>query len=123
MTQGEIAGTTWLGPPRWYTTGRNGSQVAFVVIHYTAGAEGRTAAENGVAYDKTRPRTGAASTHFFADADSTPQEVLLKDQAWAAFRNGNELGVQIEICGTLQTREQWLDPISAATLANAARVT
>lgn len=121
MTQGEIPGTTWLGPARWYSTGRDGCQVAFVVIHYTAGAEGRTAAESGAAYDKRRP--DQVSTHFFADSDSVVQEVKLADRAYAAFGNGNRLGVQMEICGTLQTYAQWLDPVSAATLANAARAT
>ncbi len=118
---GEIPGTTWMGPARWFTRGRDGCEVAFVVIHYTAGAEGRTAAETGVAYDKRRP--DRVSTHFFADQDSTPQEVKLADMAYAAYGTGNRLGVQIEICGTLQSRQQWLDPVSTATLINAARIT
>lgn len=121
MASGEIDGTTWLGPARWYTSGRDGKAIRFVVIHYTAGAEGRTAAEDGAAYDKRRP--DKVSTHFFADQDSVVQEVRLADQAYAAFGKGNRLGVQIEICGTLQTRAGWLDPVSDATITNAARVT
>lgn len=118
--QAEVPGATWLGPARWFTRGRVGPGVRFVVIHYTAGAEGRTAAENGASYDRRRP--DRVSTHFFTDADSIVQEVLLADTAYAAFHNGNALGVQIEICGTLQTRDQWLDPVSDATLTNTARL-
>lgn len=116
----EIPGATWLGPARWYSTGRDGKAPRFIVIHYTAGAEGRTAAEDGAAYDKRRP--DQVSTHFFVDADSIVQEVLIKDRAYAAFTKANRLGIQIEICGTLQTRAQWLDPVSDATLTNTARL-
>lgn len=119
--EGQYSGSTWAGPARWYTTGRNGRAVRFVVIHYTAGAEGRTAAENGAAYDRRRP--DKVSTHYFADADSVVQEVLEGNQAYAAFRDGNEHGVQIELCGTVQTREQWLDATSLATLQHAAGLT
>lgn len=92
----------------------------FIVIHYTAGAEGTKAAEDGHQYDTTR--TDGTSCHFFTDADSIFQEVDTNDRAHSALYNGNGKGIQIEMCGTLQTRAQWLDPVSAATIWNTAKV-
>lgn len=92
----------------------------FIVMHYTAGAEGPNTAENGHQYDTTR--TDGTSCHFFVDSDSIFQEVDTNDRAHSALYNGNGKGIQIEMCGTLQTRAQWLDPVSAATIWNAAKV-
>lgn len=92
----------------------------FIVIHYTAGAEGPNAAENGHQYDTTRQ--DGTSCHFFTDSDSIFQEVDTNDRAHSALYNGNGKGIQIEMCGTLQTREGWLDPVSAATIWNTAKV-
>lgn len=104
----------WVGPPRSYTVGRP-RDIRFVVLHYTAGAEGDAAAENGAAYDKRR--TDGVSTHYFTDsAGAALQEVADRDQAHAALYHGNAIGVQIEICGTAQTRAQWLDAVSTRTL-------
>lgn len=119
--QSEYPGGTWLGPARWFSTGRDGYAPRFVVIHYTAGSEVRTAAEDGAAYDRRRP--DRVSTHFFVDRDSVVQEVVLADRAYAAYTWGNRLGVQIELCGTAQTHDQWFDAASAPTLRNAARLT
>jgi hypothetical protein len=47
--------------------------------------------------------------------------VLTKDRANAARHKGNRLGIQYELCGTVQTRAQWLDAASLPTLKNAAR--
>jgi hypothetical protein len=116
----EVPFASWAGPARWYSTGRDGKAPRFIVIHYTAGAEGRDAAENGAAYD--RRRSEQVSTHFFVDSNSIVQEVLIKDRAYAAYSKGNRLGIQIEICGTVQTRAQWLDSVSDATLTNTARL-
>jgi hypothetical protein len=91
-----------------------------IVIHYTAGAEGRTSAEDGAAYD--RRRLDGTSCHFFTDGDSIVQEVDTGDRAHAAMRNGNRIGIQVEQCGTVQTREQWLDANSRPMLTNTARV-
>lgn len=110
----------WVGPPRSYTTGRP-RPIQFVVLHYTAGAEGAAAAENGAAYDKRR--TDGTSTHYFTDsAGAALQEVRDGDQAHAALYHGNAIGVQIEICGTAQTRAQWLDATSRATLETTAEL-
>jgi hypothetical protein len=92
-----------------------------VVIHYTAGSEGPTSAESGAAYDKTR--VDGTSTHAFADSNSVVVEVPDSDRAHAARMHGNEIGIQMEICGTAQTRTQWLDAVSLPTLRLAARWT
>ena len=52
----------WVGPPRSYTKGR-ARQLRYVTLHYTAGSEGPTSAENGAAYDKAR--TDGTSCHLF----------------------------------------------------------
>lgn len=111
---------TWVGFPRWYARGRNRA-VQYVVVHYTAGSEGPTSAENGAAYDKTRP--SSVSTHAFADSNSVAVEVPDADRAYHARDHGNEVGLGLELCGTAQTRAQWLDPISLATLRNGAKWT
>lgn len=108
----------WVGPPRSYTAGRP-RRIQFVVLHYTAGSEGPMSAENGAAYDKRR--IDGTSTHYFTDsAGPALQEVHDVDQAHAALYHGNAIGVQIEICGTAQTRAQWLDAVSRATLETTA---
>jgi len=104
---------TWAGYPRSYSPGRT-RPVQYAVIHYTAGSEGPTSAEAGVAYDKTRP--DGTSCHCFADSDTVLREVPDIDRAHAARYHGNEIGLQLELCGTAQTRAQWLDPVSSATL-------
>lgn len=102
-----------------YGKGRDGKAPRFIVIHYTAGSERSTSAEDGAAYDARR--TDGTSTHVFADSTGLVQCVLTTDRANAARHKGNRLGVQIELCGTVQTRAQWLDPASLATLRHAAR--
>lgn len=102
-----------------YGRGRDGKAVRYIVIHYTAGSERSTSAEDGAVYDQER--TNGVSTHVFADSTGLVQCVLTTDRANAARHKGNLLGVQIELCGTVQTRAQWLDPASAATLRHAAR--
>jgi N-acetyl-anhydromuramyl-L-alanine amidase AmpD len=102
-----------------YGKGRAGYSVMFSVIHYTAGSERATSAEDGAAYDARR--TDGTSTHQFHDRDSTIDCVYSWNRANAARRWGNRLGIQHELCGTAQTREQWLDPASYGTLQQAAR--
>jgi N-acetyl-anhydromuramyl-L-alanine amidase AmpD len=102
-----------------FGTGRDGKAVRYAVVHYTAGSEGPTSAENGAANDAKR--TDGTSTHFFHDSNSTIQCVLTKDRANACYHKGNRLGIQHELCGTAQTRAQWLDDVSNATLWEAAR--
>lgn len=108
----------WAGYPKSYTPGRQ-RPVQYIVLHYTAGHEGPNDAENGVSYDKKR--TDGTSTHYFTDSlGPALQEVPDGDRSHAARKHGNEIGIQIEICGTQQTREQWLDEVSKATLETTA---
>src|ERR1044072_1350292 len=106
-------------PPRAFGEGRDGKAVRYIVIHYTAGSERSTSAEDGAIYDQKR--TNGVSTHFFVDRNSIVQCVRTSDRANAARHRGNRLGIQYELCGTAQTRAQWLDAASYATLKLAAK--
>lgn len=108
----------WVGSPASYTKGRT-RPVQYVTLHYTAGSEGPRSAEDGARYDKTR--SDGTSCHYFSDSFGPPLwEVGEGDRAHTALWRGNELGVHIEICGTRQTRSQWLDGVSLATLKTTA---
>lgn len=108
----------WVGYPRSYSAGRS-RPVQFVTIHYTAGSEGPTSAENGANYDKIR--TDGTSCHAFFDSQGPGlQELPFGDRCHSAMFHGNEIGVHFEICGTIQTRAQWLDATSLATLKTCA---
>jgi N-acetyl-anhydromuramyl-L-alanine amidase AmpD len=110
-----------MGPPKSYTTGRKSGQPSVIVIHTTEGHEDVSSAEDGAAYDKRR--SDGTSTHFFVDQNSVVQCVELKDEAHAARTHGNDIGIQIEICGlTAQSKVQWADKASAATLENVAKL-
>lgn len=110
----------WVGPPRSYTSGR-ARRVQYVTLHYTAGSEGPTSAEAGAAYDKAR--TDGTSCHYFTDSSGPAlQEVKDADRSHSALWHGNEIGIHIEICGTRQTRAQWLDDTSRATLQTTAEL-
>src|ERR1044072_280246 len=112
---------TWLGPPKSNTKGRVGDNPQFIVIHTTEGAEGAVAAEDGAAYD--RRRTDGTSTHFFVDSNSIVQTVYTYDEAHAARAHGNDIGIQIEVCGKAgQSTAQWSDAESAPTVENLARL-
>src|SRR5215216_3308593 len=86
--------------PNAYGTGRDGKAVRYIVVHYTAGSERSTSAEDGAAYDARR--TDGVSTHYFVDSNSIVQCVLTKNRANAARHKGNRLGIQYELCGTVQ---------------------
>lgn len=105
--------------PRAWGRGRDGNAVQYLVVHHTAGSERATSAEDGAAYDARR--TDGTSTHYFCDQNSIVQCVYTWDRANAAYHYGNRRGIQFELCGTLQTRAQWLDPASDATLWIAAK--
>lgn len=108
----------WAGYPASYTKGRV-RKVQYVCLHYTAGHEGPSDAENGVSYDKRR--TDGTSTHYFTDSlGPALQEVPDGDRSHCARYHGNEIGIHIEICGTRQTRVQWLDAVSRPTLETTA---
>lgn len=108
----------WMPPAAW-GEGRDGKAVRYIVIHYTAGSERATSAEDGATYDQHR--TDGTSTHYFVDQDSIVQCVRTRDRANAARHRGNRLGIQYELCGTAQTRAQWLDAASLSTLKLAAK--
>src|SRR6266550_1890994 len=118
MQSSEYPDLRWM-PPKAFGTGRDDKLVRYIVVHYTAGSERSTSAEDGAVYDQHR--TDGTSTHYFVDSDSVVQCVLTKDRANAARAKGNRLGIQYELCGSAQTRAQWLDAASDATLTNAAR--
>lgn len=110
-----------LRPPKSFTRGRKAGQPTVVFIHTTEGSEGRTSAENGATYDARR--TDGTSTHFFVDQDSVVQCVLTTDEAHAARAHGNDVGIQIEVCGRAgQTPAQWADAASAGTIEQLARL-
>lgn len=106
--------------PRSFSRGRPGGPPRWLIVHYTAGSEGPTAAEDGVAYDQRR-RDGT-SAHFYTDRDSLIQCVDTNDRSHTALYHGNLWGIHIEQCGTAQTREQWLDPASRETIRRTAKV-
>lgn len=108
----------WI-PPRSYTRGRWDGQPTKIVVHYTAGAERSTSAEDGAAYDQRR--TDGTSAHYYVDSNSVVQCVRTTDRSHTALYRGNNMGIHYELCGTRQTRAQWLDGASRATIRNAAR--
>lgn len=121
MTQSpEFPQYAWV-PPKSYTKGRKPGQPTVIFIHTTEGSEGRTSAEAGAAYDARR--TDGTSTHFFVDQDSTIQCVRTTDEAHAARQHGNDVGVQIEVCGRAgQSAAQWADAASAGAIEQCARL-
>jgi N-acetyl-anhydromuramyl-L-alanine amidase AmpD len=107
--------------PKSYTRGRKAGQPSVIFIHTTEGSEGRQSAEDGAAYDARR--TDGTSTHFFVDQDTTVQEVLTTDEAHAARSHGNDVGIQIEVCGKAgQSVAQWADAASAGAIEQAAQL-
>lgn len=109
----------WAGYPKSYSRGRS-RPIQYIVVHITVGPEGPNSAENGVAYDKVR--TDGTSTHVFVDSNTVAREVPDGDRAHTARYHGNEIGLQMEICGYIQTAAQWADATSQATLRLAARM-
>lgn len=105
-------------PPRSYSAGRPNGQPRLIVVHYTAGSEGPTSAEDGAAYDQRR--ADGTSAHYYVDQNSIVQCVYTWNRAHTALWNGNQVGIHYELCGTVQSRAQWLDAASSATIKNAA---
>jgi hypothetical protein len=90
-------------------------------MHTTEGSEGPTSAEDGARYNQRR--TDGTSAHFFVDSNSTVQGVKTTDEAHTARRHGNDVGIQIEVCGKAgQTRAQWYDKMSAGTIEQTAQL-
>jgi N-acetyl-anhydromuramyl-L-alanine amidase AmpD len=108
-------------PPKSYTSGRKSGQPTVIVIHTTEGSEGPSSAEDGAAYDQRR--TDGTSAHFYIDSNSIVQCVRTTDEAHTARQTGNDIGIHLELCGKAgQSAAQWADPVSAATVENAAEV-
>lgn len=114
----EYRDITWVGPPASFQVGRSNGPPRVIVIHYTAGARGPGQALNGAHYDQVR--TDSVSTHYFVDTTQVVQCVLTKDTAYAALYHGNMIGIQYELCATVQPRAAWLDNICGPMLALAA---
>lgn len=107
--------------PKSLTSGRKSGQPTVIVMHTTEGSEGPASAEDGAAYDARR--TDGTSTHFFVDSNSVVQCVYTTDEAHAARAHGNDVGIQIEICGKAgQGASGWADAVSKATLENVAQL-
>src|ERR1700742_2788585 len=89
-----------------------------LVLHATDGHEGVTQDTDGATeISKPLPKGHEKSFHYIVDGDSVTQCVEDQYVAWHASRRGNAVGIGIEMCGrATQTREQWLDPISLATI-------
>ncbi|TMR10977.1 hypothetical protein ETD86_37310 [Nonomuraea turkmeniaca] len=104
---------------RYFTQGRI-RKIRLLVIHSMEAPEKPTTAENVAKWFATSaPRTSA---HVCVDNNSTVRCVDDNDTAWCA-PNANADGLHVELSGyARQTRADWLDTFSRATLANAAKV-
>jgi hypothetical protein len=91
-----------------------------IFVHYTAGPEGPAAAEEGARYDQRR--TDGTSAHYYADQNSVVQCVDTDDRSHTALYRANLIGLHYELCGTAQSRAQWLDAASRPTIRNASRI-
>jgi len=101
------------------------AETRFVVVHCTDGCEGDHAGRDVAAMFAApipppgRPR----SAHYVCDATTATRCVPDALTAWHCGHLGNALGIGVEICGRAgQTRAQWFDDASLATLCIAARV-
>lgn len=106
----------WVQPRAWSNANRTSVQV--VVIHTTEGSMRAESAEDGAAYDARR--TDSTSTHYFHDSNSTVQCVRTEDIAYAALYNGNQRGIQHELCARAGTTD-WSGEYSQDMLWVAAR--
>jgi hypothetical protein len=115
--------TTWANlrqvRPRSWSRGRPAGKPRIIFLHYTAGREEPTSAEDGAVYD--RRRTDGTSAHYYVDSNSVVQCVDTTNRAHTALYNANLVGIHYELCGTRQTRAQWLDAASRATIRRAAK--
>lgn len=95
-----------------------------IILHCTDGHEGLTQDTDGATeISKPLPKGTEKSFHYIVDGDSVTQCVEDQYVAWHARKRGNAIGIGIEMCGRAnQTREQWFDPISLATMRLTARL-
>lgn len=96
------------------------SETSLIVIHAAETPETATAAESVAGYFASGSTVG--STHYTTDEDSTVQSVPLGNVCYGAGEGPtNGISVQIEQGGyTAQSRDEWLDPYSRATIVNTA---
>jgi N-acetyl-anhydromuramyl-L-alanine amidase AmpD len=105
--------------PNMLRTG--GRRIDLIVLHTMETAEDDRAAENCAKWFANP--AARASAHYCVDADSIVQCVRDQDVAWHA-PGGNHDGIGIELAGRArQTRSDWSDRYSIATLARAATLT
>lgn len=95
-----------------------------VVVHATDGCEGTHCDMDGaleIAHEL--PQGKKRSFHYIVDADSAANCV---DDTYTAFHcrhRGNAIGLGVELCGRAkQSRAEWCDPVSLATLQNGAYI-
>lgn len=83
-----------------YAKGRNGREIKYIVVHYTAG-DGDSAKNNAEYFSR---RSVTASAHYFVDENEVWQTVNDCDTAWHCggnsyrhpeCRNANSIGVEI----------------------------
>ena len=101
-------------------TAATGRRIDVVVMHTMEIAERKDAAEICARWFATP--VSQVSAHYCVDADTVVQCVREKDIAWHA-RGGNTSSIGVELAGfARQTREDWADAYSTATLGRAAGV-
>jgi len=95
-----------------------------IVLHATCGGEGKRAGENAAAEIAVPLARGKRkSWHYVVDAAACTRCVPDLLTAWHAGPHANARSIGIELCGRAdQTRAQWLDVASRATLSIAARL-
>lgn len=102
--------------------GRQGADVEYLVIHYTAG-DGDTARDNGLYFSRNDVGTSA---HWFVDGQETVASVPETEAAWHCgarsyvhplCRNRNSIG--IELCSRKENGKYVFDP---KTVANAVKL-
>lgn len=98
---------------------------SLIVLHATQGCEGKTK-DADVAAMFSRPFPPGQkkrSAHYAVDADSATRSVSDEMTAWHCGHHGNARGIGIELCGMAnQTRAEWFDELSLATMQVAARL-
>lgn len=100
---------------------RRKGDIRVVVIHDMEAPERSNTAENIAAYFAREDVR--ASAHINVDNDSAVRSVDDEDIAWAA-PGCNHDGLQVELAGyARQSRAEWLDAYSKATMDRAARIT
>lgn len=93
-----------------------------IVVHCTAGVESTKGAGAEGVMEMFARGERVASAHTCSDQNSITRSVHDNDTAYAA-KNANACGLHHELVGLAdQSRAQWLDPISRATIKLGARV-